>query len=239
MYFVLCAGSYQGRSGGEGPQENFSPSRKMCWTYFKTIGYSLKMYVPLRKLFPPLVSQAGYGSGCVCPVVVTGFKKSLKYCLNPARTSPSLLSKISVCFLMDLSQWPPNALDSGPNSRSYHRPRVERGWTVLYIEKKQKKQHSQSCRHGGLLGLSPLNKAPSLPNWNMKHYNQLSVCQFLECQVPPHKPWSPRRSAKPFYWKLSGAGSERNISNVCIFLFIFFARWHVCSVTYETASSVA
>jgi len=25
----------------------------MCWTYFKTIGHSLKIWDPPRKLFPP------------------------------------------------------------------------------------------------------------------------------------------------------------------------------------------
>ena len=28
----------------------------------------------------------------------------------------------------------------------------------------------QSRRHGGFGGLSPPNKAPSSPNWNVKHY---------------------------------------------------------------------
>jgi len=34
----------------------------------------------------------------------------------------------------------------------------------------------------------------------MKHYNQLSFCQFFDVKPP-------RRNAKPPYWKLSGDGS--------------------------------
>jgi len=34
----------------------------MCWTKLKTIGHSLKNCAPLRKLFSPMVSQAGYGA---------------------------------------------------------------------------------------------------------------------------------------------------------------------------------
>jgi len=36
---------------------------KTCWTLFKTIANSLKMWAPLRKLSAPLESQAGYGPG--------------------------------------------------------------------------------------------------------------------------------------------------------------------------------
>jgi len=37
--------------------EKFSPPRE------KSAGYSLKSFGPLRKLFAPLVCQAGYGLG--------------------------------------------------------------------------------------------------------------------------------------------------------------------------------
>jgi len=47
---------------------------------------------------------------------------------------------------------------------------------------------------GGFGWLSPPNKTPSPPNWNMKHNffetwntNQWCFCPFLECQATPHK----------------------------------------------------
>jgi len=51
---------------------------------------------------------------------------------------------------------------------------------------------AQSRRHGmALVGLVPPNKAqsPQAETWNT--INQLRFCQFLECQVPPHKPKAP------------------------------------------------
>ena len=42
---------------GEAPQKIFSPLLEKC------VGYSLKTWAPPRKLFPPLVCQAGYGPG--------------------------------------------------------------------------------------------------------------------------------------------------------------------------------
>jgi len=51
----------RGAQGGRSPRKMlFVPPGKMCWTYFKTIGRSLKKIPPLRKPFAPLVSQAGY-----------------------------------------------------------------------------------------------------------------------------------------------------------------------------------
>jgi len=63
----------------------------------------------------------------------------------------------------------------------------------------------QSRRHGGL---NPPNKAPSPSNWNTKHVNQWSFCQFLTVKPPPEQTQSPpRRNVKPPYWNLSGEGS--------------------------------
>ena len=46
-------------------RRNFAPTGKLCWTYFETIGHSLKNLSPsLKTLRPPgMVSQAGYGPG--------------------------------------------------------------------------------------------------------------------------------------------------------------------------------
>jgi len=52
--------------GGEASLGNiFAPTGKMCWTYFETIGHSLKICPPLRKLFTPLVW---------CPKLVRGLE---------------------------------------------------------------------------------------------------------------------------------------------------------------------
>jgi len=59
----------------------------------------------------------------------------------------------------------------------------------------------QSRRHWGtLVGLATLNKAPSHPNLNMKHYESMEFLSIFEWQAPPHKRKTP-------YWKLSGDGS--------------------------------
>jgi len=53
----------------------------------------------------------------------------------------------------------------------------------------------QSCRHGGgFWGLSSPKQSSKPPKNTI---NQLSFCQFLECQAPPHKLKAPRRNAKP------------------------------------------
>ena len=68
----------------------------------------------------------------------------------------------------------------------------------------------QSRHHEGTFGgLAPPDKAPSLPNWNMKHYNQLSFCQIFDVKPSRTNPKPPRRNANPLYWKLSGDGSVR------------------------------
>jgi len=39
---------------GKAPlRKNFAPTRKICWTYFESIGHSLKNLSPFRKLFAP------------------------------------------------------------------------------------------------------------------------------------------------------------------------------------------
>jgi len=45
---------------------------------------------------------------------------------------------------------------------------------------------SQSRHHGGFSGLSPPNKVPSPPNWNVKHY-RWNFGKFYNVKSPPHK----------------------------------------------------
>ena len=40
---------------------------------------------------------------------------------------------------------------------------------------------------GGFDGLSPPKQTSKFPNWNMKHYKSVSLCQILECQAPQLK----------------------------------------------------
>jgi len=44
---------------------------------------------------------------------------------------------------------------------------------------------------GGFGGLCTPKQSSKPPNWNVKHYNQWSFCQFLQCQAPPAKTQSP------------------------------------------------
>jgi len=73
---------------------------------------------------------------------------------------------------------------------------------------------SQKQRGSGLTASAPMLdvSVPACADgvWPpLRHtINQLSFCQFLECQAPQHKPKSPRSKAKPPYWKLSGDGSD-------------------------------
>ena len=62
---------------------------------------------------------------------------------------------------------------------------------------------------GGRFGGLAHQKTPSPPQietWNT--INQLSFCQFLECQAPPHKRKTPPQKRNYPYWRLSGDGSE-------------------------------
>jgi len=46
------------QEGGEAsPRKIFVPTGKLCWTYFQTIGHSLKNCPLLESSSPPLVSQ--------------------------------------------------------------------------------------------------------------------------------------------------------------------------------------
>ena len=60
---------------------------------------------------------------------------------------------------------------------------------------------------GGYWGLNPPNKAPSPPNWNVKHYKSVSSVNFQSVESPCKNPKPPRKNAKRPYWKLSGDGS--------------------------------
>ena len=62
---VAQARNQKGRKGGEAPPRKiFTPLGKMCWTYFKATGDSLKnIFLLSENSSPPLVSQAGYGPG--------------------------------------------------------------------------------------------------------------------------------------------------------------------------------
>jgi len=64
--------------------------------------------------------------------------------------------------------------------------------------------HAVLSPRGSFGGLAPPDKAPSPPNWNMKHYNQLSFCQLFNVKPPRTNPKTPSRTTKPPYWKLSG-----------------------------------
>jgi len=53
---------------------------------------------------------------------------------------------------------------------------------------------------GALVGLAPLNKAPSLPNWNVKHNKSVHFLSNMNVKSPMHKRKAP-------YSRLSGDGS--------------------------------
>ena len=53
---------------------------------------------------------------------------------------------------------------------------------------------------GAFGGLSPPNKAPIPPNWNMRHYESVEFLSIFALTSPPHKRKAP-------YWKVSGDGS--------------------------------
>ena len=66
----------------------------------------------------------------------------------------------------------------------------------------------QSRRNGGGVGgLSPPNKAPRPPNWNVKHYNKWSFGWFYNVKAPRTNENPPRRTATPPHQKLSGDAS--------------------------------
>jgi len=76
---------------------------------------------------------------------------------------------------------------------------------------------AQSRRRGGLLGAKPPQtklQVPQIETWNT--INQLSFCQFLECQAPHTNAKHTRRNAKPPYWKLSGDDSAVAVANASI-----------------------
>jgi len=51
LFFVMYRSPQARNQGGEAsPRKMFAPPGKMCWTYFETIGHSLKNLSPLRKL---------------------------------------------------------------------------------------------------------------------------------------------------------------------------------------------
>jgi len=61
--------------------------------------------------------------------------------------------------------------------------------------------HVSPVATGGIGGLTPPNKAPSPPKWNMKHYK---LAEFLwNANVKP-----PCTNVKPPYWRLFGDGSD-------------------------------
>ena len=62
---------------------------------------------------------------------------------------------------------------------------------------------SPIATEGALVGLIPPNKAPSHPEWNLKHYKSVEFCWILECQTPLHK-------REAFYRRSSGDGSAYN-----------------------------
>jgi len=66
----------------------------------------------------------------------------------------------------------------------------------------------QSRRYGGFGGLSPTTKAPSPPNWNMKHYKSVEFLLSLNVKPPVHKRQALPLKPKARYWRLSGDGSD-------------------------------
>ena len=67
--------------------------------------------------------------------------------------------------------------------------------------------HPVPSPRGGFCGLSPPDKAPSPPNWNMKHYESMEFLSIFSVKPPATNAKPPRRNAKSPYWKLSGGGS--------------------------------
>jgi len=51
------------QEGAKPPQEKFSPPQEKCVGRILKLLDVVKICPPLRKLFSPLVSQAGYGPG--------------------------------------------------------------------------------------------------------------------------------------------------------------------------------
>jgi len=85
-----------------------------------------------------------------------------------------------------------------------------RYWMIEY------RQSVQSHRHGrALVGLAPSNKAPSPPNWNMKHCKSVEFLSNLYVKLTC-------TDVKPSYWRLSGDGSEsvcryKEVNSIFIF----------------------
>jgi len=68
-FLMLSLWQYRPVTRGAKPLlEKFSPPGKMCWTYFKTIGHSLKYLSPFEKTFRPPW----------CPKLVKGLWKYLQ-----------------------------------------------------------------------------------------------------------------------------------------------------------------
>ena len=60
---------------------------------------------------------------------------------------------------------------------------------------------------GSFGGLSPPNKSPSPPKWNMKHYKSVEFLSIFSMSSHPAQMQSPPQKRKAPYWKLSGDGS--------------------------------
>jgi len=52
-------------------------------------------------------------------------------------------------------------------------------------------QFAQPVATGGFGGLSPPNKAPSIPNWNMKHYKSVEFLSIFRMSSPSAQTQSP------------------------------------------------
>jgi len=48
----------------------------------------------------------------------------------------------------------------------------------------------------GFWGLTPTNKAPRLPNWNMKHYKSVEILPIFRVSSPPAQAQSPQQKRK-------------------------------------------
>ena len=60
---------------------------------------------------------------------------------------------------------------------------------------------------GSFWGLSPPNKTPSPPTWNMKHCKLVEILLNLNVNPPLHERKAPPHKCKAPYWRLSGDGS--------------------------------
>jgi len=65
----------------------------------------------------------------------------------------------------------------------------------------------RDAEQSGFGGLSPSNKTPIPPNWNVEHCKSGEFGSIFRMSNPPHKRKPLPQNRKAPYWKLSGDGS--------------------------------